>query len=198
MRTLVAIRFEKAVRAWLERGDVAGRAAVADLVGEMAVTARGIGSRSDFPLKRLALLVPDLEVLAQAKEARLQEAAARTLGKIQPDRKDVKNDAGRLGSLLKADGATTRRVAAEALVNLIRIEAQTKRRNAHRHRFHTAAQRGHLHGAAVVRQPPAVSAIAMWKSAASAPVLSTSRPLPSPIWLSMCRLRISSHLKGGR
>ena len=128
VRTLVAVRFEKAVRAWLERGDVAGRAAVADLVGEMAVTARGIGSRSDFALKRLALLVPDLLVLAQAKEARLQEAAARALGKIQPDHKDVKNDAGRLGSLLKADGAATRRVAAEALVNLIRIEAQTERR----------------------------------------------------------------------
>ena len=49
VRTQVADRFEKAVRAWLERGDESGRAAVADFVREMAVLAGSVGCAANSP-----------------------------------------------------------------------------------------------------------------------------------------------------
>ena len=127
-RTDVAIRFENAVRAVLQRGDVASRWAVANLIGEMGVSSRSINARSLFVKDHLATLVPDLISLAETRDdPRLQEAAARALAKVHPDAKDVEKLAAALAPLLKSDRLATRQATAGALSGIIQTVAQSER-----------------------------------------------------------------------
>lgn len=129
LRTRVATRFENAVRAVLQRGDVANRWAVANLVGELAVMARGLETKAFFVKNHLASLVPDLIALARTQDdLRLPEAAARALGKIHPHLKDVDSVAATLAGLLKAERSGTRRAAAEALGSLMTIVSQNEKK----------------------------------------------------------------------
>lgn len=118
IRALVAEKFEKAVRDVLQHGNPVGQMAAANLLGELGISVRGAGMNKGGAARPLG---EDVAKLLDAKDSRVREAAARALGKINPD-PDVAVPA--LGRVLAKDDLGQRRAAAAGLGNLVQNVAQ--------------------------------------------------------------------------
>jgi HEAT repeat protein len=109
----IAKRLEQALRRGMTSGDATHRLAAATMLGAIGIGVPEIDGNSSAFARPLAA---DLARLVNDKNADVQAAAARALGKINPDAK-VATEA--LASLLQTNELGPRRAAAGALSNLI-------------------------------------------------------------------------------
>jgi HEAT repeat protein len=116
-RRALAIRFEQAVRVVLRQGDVARCLAALSVLAEIGTTAHGVDTRHGIARG----LGPDLAELTQRGEPGIREAAARTLGQIDPE-PEIAVAAFR--SMLSAENFSQRLAAADGLVCWVRTTAQ--------------------------------------------------------------------------
>jgi hypothetical protein len=118
-------RFEEAAGDVLRQGDTISRLAAANMLGEVAATMQKKGDRHLF-FRPIQGLGPLLAELVRGKDHAVREAAARALGQIDPDPVVAVTA---LVTLLEAPEPSPRRVAAAALVNLVKSAAQGIRRH---------------------------------------------------------------------
>jgi HEAT repeat protein len=116
-RLALARRFEQAVRVVFRQGDAARSLAALSVLAEIGTMAHGVGTRHGIA-RGLSL---DVAELAQHGEPGVREAAARTLGQIDPG-PDIAVAAFR--SLLSADDPSQRLATADGLVFWMRTLAQ--------------------------------------------------------------------------
>ena len=116
-RLALARHFEQAVRGLLRHGDTARCLAALSVLAEIGTMTHGVGTRHGIARG----LSPDVAELAQHGEPGVREAAARTLGQIDPG-PDIAMAAFR--SLLSADDSSQRLAAADGLVFWMRTMAQ--------------------------------------------------------------------------
>jgi HEAT repeat protein len=112
-RAALQERFQKAARAVLDHGDPLSQEAAADLLAELGVQARTVGSRAGIG----SAFGPDLARLTRSPDTRIAAAAARALGRVNPD-PDVALPA--LNELLGGAPAS-RAAAAHALDDLMAV-----------------------------------------------------------------------------
>src|SRR6266849_2295132 len=77
-REVVARRFAQAAREVLRQGDATSRLAMLNMLGKMGTGVRSVGTTSSFA----SIFAVDLTTLTKQGDARVREAAARTLGLI--------------------------------------------------------------------------------------------------------------------
>jgi HEAT repeat protein len=129
-------RFQKTLQDALASNDPTAQLAAASLLADIGPKLR-TGAKATDRAKRpraggglMRVFAPDLvKLIHRSKDPAVRTAAARALGKINPDilTPDVRKSdqvAPTLGSLVAAGNLTERRAAAEALLNLIRVPAQ--------------------------------------------------------------------------
>jgi HEAT repeat protein len=116
-RAEVAKRFEDTVRAAMEGGREAEQIAAAKLLAEIGINIRGADAVSSLT----RALAPDLAKLIQKGSPAVKEAAAVSLGSVNPDPKPA---AAALGQLLRSDDARLRRAAADGLKGIIQVIIQ--------------------------------------------------------------------------
>ena len=121
-RLLVQHRFEDAVRAMLRGGDSAGRLAVLDMIAKLSVSVSAVDSKHGAT----RAFTPDLVDLICHGDGLVKQAAARTLGQVNPD-PDVAVPA--LKTLFRSQQIEDRVAASEALASMIRIVSQLANRN---------------------------------------------------------------------
>jgi HEAT repeat protein len=117
IREAIAQRLAKGLRAVLERGDQTLQLAAIGMISEMGISVRGVGTRAGFARD----FGPDLARLVTGNNPVVSAAAARALGKINPDPGPA---AKALGSRFSVNILDERRAAAEGLVNMIKGVAQ--------------------------------------------------------------------------
>jgi HEAT repeat protein len=113
VRRAIAKRFDQAVRAALRTGMPTSRQAVADMIADVGVTAKGFGTKSGL----MREFVPDLVELLKQPELGVRQAAARALGQINPDPAVA---VPALAGLLDSPSVADRTAAADGLTNLVR------------------------------------------------------------------------------
>jgi HEAT repeat protein len=115
VREAIAGRFAKKVHETAVKGNAWQQAAVANLVGETAVSVRS-GFADQALRQTLSGLADDLIPLTESSDPAVRQAAARALGNIDPDpRKAVRA----LGKLLAAPDVASRVAAAAALGSML-------------------------------------------------------------------------------
>ena len=125
IRTKIGKRLEAMLQADMASGDRTRQIMVAILLGEMGSTIRPLDpdSKSSFA----STLAPNLETLMKGNDPIVSQAAARALGKINPD---AKSAVPALEEMLKpARPVEDRRAAAEALTNLVGTIAKLEKKN---------------------------------------------------------------------
>ena len=122
--TNLAIHFNTQAKEALESGSPEEARAAATMVAEMATLAQTAGIRTSDVEDRLASFTPYLVKLTEARDPALRTAAVRALGTLGLRATDALKA---LEHTLKTDGVPQRRAAAEALINLIRLAAQSER-----------------------------------------------------------------------
>jgi HEAT repeat protein len=120
----IATRFGKQSKDALENGSPEEARAAATMVAEMATLAQTAGIRTGDVEERLATFTPYLVKLTESPDPELRTAAVRALGTLGLQARDALKA---LEQTLKTDGVPQRRAAAEALINLIRLAAQSER-----------------------------------------------------------------------
>jgi HEAT repeat protein len=125
IRDGIADRFITGLKEVITTGDASRREAAAELISETAKSSRTLGFKADFLRRRLAGLAPELVKLSTDPEPRVQQFAAEALGNIKGDPKTVITA---LQNLIKTAGPLVRRVAADALGNVVQVASQFERR----------------------------------------------------------------------
>jgi HEAT repeat protein len=120
----LAQRFGKQAKDALENGTPEEARAAATMVAEMATLAQTAGIRSGDVEERLASFTPYLRKLTESPDPALRTSAVRALGTLGLQ---ANKALPTLERTLKEDGVPQRRAAAEALINLIRLAAQSER-----------------------------------------------------------------------
>jgi HEAT repeat protein len=120
----LAERFGKQSKDALENGGPDEARAAATMVAEMATLAQTAGIRTGDVEERLATFTPYLVKLTESPDPALRTAAVRALGTLGLQARDALKA---LEQTLRTDGVPQRRAAAEALINLIRLAAQSER-----------------------------------------------------------------------
>jgi hypothetical protein len=113
-RAEVAKRFGQIVRGVLQSGDPTSRRAVADMIADIGVTAKGIDSKAGL----MRDFAPDMAAALKQPDPAVRQAAARALGLINPDPAVA---VPALEGLLSNGSTADRLAAAEALGNLVRV-----------------------------------------------------------------------------
>jgi HEAT repeat protein len=129
-------RFQKTLQDALASNDPTTQLAAASLLADIGPKLR-TGAKATERTKRpraagsmMRVFAPDLvKLIHRSKDTAVRTAAARALGKINPDilTPDVKKSdqvAPTLGNLLTTGNLAERRAAAEALLNLVRVPTQ--------------------------------------------------------------------------
>lgn len=140
VRQEMADRFIQGMQKALEGGDVPVQGAAANLVGEMAASAREAGIKSPFVHRTISRLVPDLLKLSRGSDPRLAEIAIRALGKVQGRQPRGKGPEGGESftadvivpdlALVIRDGTVgEKRAAAEALASLVNVLIQVEKKS---------------------------------------------------------------------
>ena len=122
MRKLIADRFRSAVKAIVARGTPNQKLAVANLIAEIGPTIRSdAGDNKGFAFS----LAPQVKQLAQDENLAVREQGLRALGNINADPKDA---VPVFTATLKNDQVGPRRVAAEGLLQMVRVVAYLQNR----------------------------------------------------------------------
>jgi len=116
-RAALLAQMEQAVRHVLSQGDATGQIAVIDMIADLGCRVRGVGT-SDGLARGFS---GDLARLVREGATPVREAAARALGKINPD-PDAALPA--LAGLLASEDASQRHVAATTLANIMKVSGQ--------------------------------------------------------------------------
>lgn len=125
IRDRIMEAFTKGVKAIVKNGSPAEQAAVAQLLNETASSARSQGGESPFLLRELSGFVKPMQLLTESDSAGVRAAAARALGNIGGDAKEV---VPILRQLINRDSsATVRRDSAAALGNMVDLLASSNR-----------------------------------------------------------------------
>jgi len=115
-RLVLVQRFQQAVREGLAQPAPATQVTVCDMLADLGVTARGVGTQHGLARD----FGPDLMPLIALGDARVREAAARTLGKIDADPALA---VPALAALLRAEDPRLRAAAASGLSDIIKTAA---------------------------------------------------------------------------
>jgi HEAT repeat protein len=110
-------RFEKAVREVCSHGDATSQVAVADLLADVGITVRGVGTQDSLG----RVFSADLARLATQGTPPVREAAAHALGQIHPE---LTVAVPALASLLAAPTPAERQAAAGALAGMMQLAGQ--------------------------------------------------------------------------
>jgi HEAT repeat protein len=116
----LAEKFLGTLRARMEKGTTVQKQAAATLAGDLGTTIRGIRGAGGL----MRELTPDLIKLCDSEDSTVREAAARALGRINPE---ADTAAEALGRLLGHKEAGSRRAAADGLAALLRTTASLLR-----------------------------------------------------------------------
>lgn len=111
-RLAIARRLEAELRAALLKGSVPMQVAAADMLADIGVSIKGVGTRNAI----VASFAPQLVELIKQGSPPVRAAAARALGVINPDPKLA---LPALAELLKSSSPTDRRAAARALGDIV-------------------------------------------------------------------------------
>jgi HEAT repeat protein len=120
-------RFTREAKQALHSGDPERARAAATLVAEMATAVQGAGIRTGEVEQALAGFTPDLVELTNASDPALRTSAIRALGRLGLQATGVLKA---LEHTLLTDGVPQRRAAADSLISLIRIAAQSEKEGA--------------------------------------------------------------------
>lgn len=110
-------RFERAVRQVFEHGDVTSQVALLDLLGEVGVSVRGVGTQDGLG----RVFSADIGRLATHGEPEVREAAARALGQVHADPEAA---TPALAGLLNAQDANLRHAAAASAAGMMHLAGQ--------------------------------------------------------------------------
>jgi len=113
-RALVSRRFDEGMKAALLKGNTAVRLAAADMLADLGVTARAVGTRSGIAQG----FAPELITLTKEGNPLVRVAAAHALGEINPDPAIA---VPALAALLNGPTPQERVAAADALTALVRV-----------------------------------------------------------------------------
>jgi HEAT repeat protein len=138
-RAEVADRFAKGTQAIVAHGGATSRLAVARMLADMGVSVRALLRKEktlDLDKKEIEVLVPDrhgfargltpqMVQLTRDQHPAVRAAAARALGKTNPNPDQA---ATALRKLLEGDGVEQRRAAAAALLEMVQVVARLQKR----------------------------------------------------------------------
>jgi HEAT repeat protein len=122
--TKLATRFGQQAKDALEKGSPDEARAATTLFAEMATQSHTAGIRTNDIDQALASVTPSVVKLTEAPDPALRTLAVRALGRLGPQAKEA---LGALEHTLRTDGVPQRQAAAEALISLIRLAAQSER-----------------------------------------------------------------------
>jgi HEAT repeat protein len=124
VRAFIGERLQKSLHEVVVQGSAETRMAVAKLIGEMGsgIRALPMDDKSGFGRS----LAPDLIMLMGQDNPGLRQAAARALGKIDPE-PEVAVKA--LDRMLQSNNVNDRRAASEALAEMVKIDLQAFKKN---------------------------------------------------------------------